>query len=169
METLKAIHTRRSIREYTDEQIPEGIVTKLLDAAMAAPNAMDKQPWHFLILNQKDEFAKILKINQHAEMLKQTKLGILVCGDKNLEENVDFIVQDCSAATQNILLAAHDLGLGAVWVSVYPMAEVINGLRNLFNIPENIVPITLISLGYPNEKIEQPVRFKEERVHRNVW
>jgi nitroreductase len=102
-------------------------------------------------------------------MLKQAMAAILVCGDKNIEENIDLIVEACSAATQNALLTVHDLGLGAVWISAYPVRETVEMLKSLFKYPENIIPISLISIGYPAEKVTTKERFNPGKVHYNVW
>lgn len=169
METLKAILTRRSIRSYKPEKISEEKINQILKAAMYAPSAMNYQPWHFIVLSERKDIDQIFNINPHAEMVKQAPLAIIICGDLKLEINIDYLVQGCSAATQNALLAVHDLGLGGVWISSYPNQETIGGLRKYFGIPENIVPISIIALGYPAEEIETENRFNKERIHLNKW
>ena len=169
METMNAILTRRSIRKYTNKQISRNLINEIIKAAMYAPSAFNNQPWQYVVIDKKEILVQILKIIPHAEMLKQSAAAILICGDKNLEQNTDLIVLNCAAATQNALLAAHDLGLGAVWISAYPVEEAMDGLKNLFNFPESIIPISLISLGYPDEEVTTEDRFKPEKIHYNSW
>jgi nitroreductase len=169
METLEAIKTRRSIRKYTGKTVPNEIVTKLLEAAMYSPSARDTEPWHFIVVTQKELLHKIPKIHPYANMMYEAPLAILVCGDMSIEHIPEYIAIDCAAATQNLLLAARDLGLGTVWVGVYPRMERIEPLINLFELPESILPISLVAVGYPNEEVEQPERFKKNRIHYNNW
>ena len=169
METLKAISTRRSIRQFTSQVISEDLVEKLLRAAMQAPSARNYQPWHFLVVNDRKMLNKLPLVHPYAEMMYQATMAILVCGDLKLEKSVEYCAINCSAATQNILLSAHDLGLGAVWLGVYPREERSKGLKNLFNLPDHIVPISLIACGYPAEKLDTEDRFKKERIHHNKW
>lgn len=169
METLEAIFNRRSIRKYTGEKIPADKIEQILKAAMYAPSAMNYQPWHFIVLDKRETIDQIFKINPHAEMVKEAALSIIVCGDLKLEMNIDYLVEDCSAATQNALLAIHALGLGAVWVSGYPNKEVVEGIRKYYELPENIVPVSIISLGYPAEQVAAEERFNKSKIHNNKW
>jgi len=169
METLKAILTRRSIRKFTGKNIPEEIITKLLESAMYAPSARNTQPWHFIVINQRVILDKLPHVHPYAEMCYEASLAILVCGDTNIENLEGYIAVNCAAATQNILLTAHDLGLGSVWLGVYPRKERMEPLSKLFNLPQNIIPVSLVALGYPNEQINMPGRFKLERIHFNKW
>lgn len=169
MDTMETILTRRSIRKYTNEKISEEEIDKILKAAMYAPSAMNYQPWHFIVINKREAIDQIFNINPHAEMVKGAQLAIIVCGDTKLEMNIDYLVQDCSAATQNALLAIHELGLGAVWISSYPNKETIEGIRKYYGLPENIVPVSIISLGYPDEQVSTEERFNKARIHNNKW
>ena len=169
MDTIEAILNRRSIRKYTNQKISEDKIEKILKAAMYAPSAMNYQPWHFIVIDKREAIDQIFNINQHAEMVKEAQLLIIVCGDLKLEMNIDYLVQDCSAATQNALLAIHDLGLGAVWVSSYPNKETVEGIRKYYGLPENIVPVSIISLGYPAEQVTTEERFNKSRIHNNKW
>lgn len=169
METLQAILTRRSIRKFTNKKIDEEKVTKLLEAAMYAPSARNTQPWHFVVINNRKLLDQIPQLHPYAEMCYEATLAILVCGDLNLEKMEGYIAINCAAATQNILLAAHDLGLGAVWLGVYPRRERMEALSKFFNIPQHIIPISLVAIGYPAESIKKPERFKPERIHYNKW
>lgn len=167
METIKAISTRRSIRKYTHSKISDEIIEKLLRAAMQAPSARNYQPWQFIVITDRHILDKIPQVHPYAEMMKQATLAILVCGDLNLEKSVEYCAINCAAATQNILLAAHDLGLGAVWLGVYPRKERMVGLKNVFKIPDHIIPISLIACGYPAEILAAEDRFKKDRIHKN--
>lgn len=161
--------TRRSIRRYSDREIEEEKVQSLLRAAMQAPSGHNYQPWHFIVITDRKILDAIPEFQPYAKMIRQAPLGVVVCGDTGIEESVEYINTDCSAATQNLLLAAHEMGLGAVWIGIYPREERVEGMRRLLSLPERIVPITLISLGYPAEDKEPEDRFQEERVHRNRW
>ena len=169
MEALEAILTRRSIRKYTDEPVPEELVKSLLEAAMNAPSARNTQSWHFIVVTDKKILNKVPSVHPFSDMLRHAPLAILVCGDKDIEPNDDYINENCCAATENILLAAHASGLGAVWLGVFPRKERVEGLTRLFNLPQNIVPVSMISIGYPAEKKSKENRFKQTRIHYNNW
>jgi nitroreductase len=169
VETLHAITTRRSIRKFTGKNIPEELLTKILEAAMYAPSARNTQPWHFVVITNKELLGKIPHIHPYAEMCYDAGAAILVCGDTAIENLEGYLALNCGASSQNVLLAAHDLGLGSVWLGVYPRKERMEPITKLFNLPLNIIPISLIALGYPDEKVQKPARFKEERIHLNRW
>lgn len=169
MNALDAIFTRRSIRQYTDVEITDEISEKLVEAAMYAPSAKNLQPWHFVVVKNKEALLSLSKAHPYGSMLKSAKLAILVCGDIEIEKMEDYIVQDCSAATQNILLAAHALGLGAVWLGVHPREQRINDISEVLELPQNIIPVSLISIGYPAEEKQKPRRVIPERIHFNKW
>jgi len=169
MDTIEAILTRRSVRKYTDNRVPEDVVNQLLRAAMAAPSAANEQPWHFVVITDRSILARVPSIHPHSHMLKEAALAILVCSDPSLELTKGRGVLDCSAATQNILLAAHALGLGAVWLGIYPVEERMSGMRKLLNMPSRVVPISLVSIGYPDERLRSEDRYKPERVHYQRW
>jgi len=168
MDLFDALLNRRSIRKYLDKEIPKETINKLLKSAMYAPSAMNNQAWQFIVINQREKLDAIFKVIPQ-EMLKTAKIAILICGDLNLEKNIDYIEQNCSAATQNLMLCAHGLGLGSCWIGVYPVKETISDLQKLFNLPEFVVPISLVSLGYPAEHPVAEERFKTEKVHFNKW
>ena len=170
MDTLDAILTRRSIRKYQDKPVETEKVELLLKAAMFAPSAMNEQPWRFLVINDKTLFPEILKVHPYAAMLNTAPLAILVCGDLNLEKAPGNWVLDCSFASQNILLAAHAIGLGAVFTGVYPEEDRIKALVRLFKLPEKIIPLALIGIGYiDGDSPKPPERFKPERISCNNW
>jgi len=169
MELLDAIHTRRSIRKFLDKPVPEEMVETVLRAGMAAPSAGNQQPWHFLVITDKDRREAIPAFHPYSKMVVQSPVAILVCGETEGKKWPTFWDQDCSAATQNILLAARDLGLGTVWVGVYPEKDRMDGFRKLFGIPEHILPFALIPMGWPDGKFEPWDRFKPELIRRETW
>ncbi|MDR3627282.1 MAG: nitroreductase family protein, partial [Ignavibacteriaceae bacterium] len=159
MNTLKALQSRRSIRQYKKTRVSKEKINQILKATMYAPSAMNYQPWQFIVLDKRKDIDHLYKINPHAEMLLKAPLAIIICGDLKLEMNIDYLVQDCSAATQNALLAIHELGLGGVWISAYPNKDTVEGIRKYYKIPKNIVPVSIISLGYPAEEVKTEDRF----------
>jgi len=169
MDTLDAIHTRRSVRKHQDRPVPEELVQKLLAAAMSAPSARNAQAWQFVVIDDRSMLAEIAEITPNAGMARQAPLAILVCGDLDLEKSSGYWVVDCSAAVQNMLLAAHSLGLGAVWTGVYPRQRRMNGLRRLTGLPDGVMPHSLVVLGYPAEQPPPEDRYRADRVHRNHW
>lgn len=169
MELWEAILTRRSIRKFKSHPIPDVLIEKILRAGMQAPSARNKQPWHFVLVKNREMLDKISEIHPYAYMLKEAPLGILICGDSEIETTIEYIVQDCSAATQNMLLAAHDLGLGAVWLGIFPREQRVKAMRELLEIPQKIIPVSMIAVGYPDEKKSYEDRFKPERVHYEKW
>jgi nitroreductase len=169
METLESIFTRRSIRKYTDRPVPEDLVTELLRAAMAAPSAGNEQAWQFIVIRDRALLDAIPKFHPYSAMLKHASVAILVCGDLTREKFKGYWVQDCSAATQNILLAATAKGLGAVWTAVYPLEDRVAGMRKLLNLPDHVIPLSLVPIGFPAEQPGRADRFDAERVHKDRW
>ena len=169
MEALEAILSRRSVRKYTARRVPEPALKRLLQAAMNAPSAGNEQPWQFVIVTDRNILDEIPKFHPHSAMLKEASVAVLVCGDLQLETHKGYWVQDCSAATENLLLAAHAMGLGAVWLGIYPREERVAGLRKLLGIPDGIVPFSLVPVGYPAEQKTLADRYNAERVHKNAW
>lgn len=166
---IDIILNRRSCRVFGNNSVTDEQVNQLLKAAMAAPSAGNEQPWHFVVIRNKETLNKISAIHPHAPMAKDASVAILICGDPSLEYHKDYFVQDCSAATQNLLLAAHALGLGAVWCGVHPRKEREKELRDLLNIPEKIVPFSLVPIGEPMEKKPPANRFLSARIHLEGW
>ncbi|WP_251859656.1 nitroreductase family protein [Clostridium sp. Marseille-Q2269] len=166
---MNAILNRRSIRKYKDIKVNDDIVQDLLKAAMAAPSAVNEQPWEFVVLRDKSIMKKITEVHQYSKMLLEADVAIVVCGDESKEIAKGFWVQDCSAASQNILLQAEEKGLGAVWLGVYPVEDRVNGVKEILDLPDNIIPLSIISVGYPNEEKKPQDRFDESRVHYNRW
>lgn len=169
MDALEAIRTRRSVRKFTPQPVSEDLLEALLRAAMSAPSAGNQQPWHFIVVDDRATLDRIPTFSPYAAMCRQAPLGILVCGDTTLEKHPGYWIQDCSAATQNLLLAAHALGLGAVWTGIHPREERIRGFRELFALPDTIMPLAFVVIGYPAEHPVPQDRFRPERIHRNRW
>ncbi len=169
MDTIECLLTRRSIRKYTDRPIDNSLVKQLLQVAMAAPSSANEQPWQFVVIKDRKLLHEASTIHTFSYMLDQAALAILVCEDPTFEFNAGRGPLDCSAATMNILLAAHALGLGAVWVGIFPVQERMEKARSLLDIPQHVIPLALVSLGYPDETPHSEDRFKEERVHYDRW
>lgn len=164
---IETIFARRSIRQYTSERIGAKELKTLLEAAMAAPSASNRKPWHFIIITDRGILDELAKVHPYGSMLAEAPLGIAVCGDTHISPR--YWVQDCSAATENLLLAAAALGLGAVWLGVHPRERRVNAIRKVLKIPENIVPLNLISIGHPAEEKEPRTQYNEDRVHHEYW
>lgn len=170
MDALKAIFTRRSVRQYTNEPVSDQAIETILRAAMQSPSAVNLQPWHFVVIDDHMLLDRIPNFHPYSSFLREAPAAIVVCGDLERDSlDASYWVQGCSAATQNLLLAAHAIGLGAVWLGVYPRKERIEGLRLLLQLPDNLVPLNIVSLGHPAESPAQSDRFDPSHVSRNVW
>jgi nitroreductase len=169
MDVIEAILSRRSIRQYRSRPVSETLIMEILKAAMAAPSAGNQQPWHYVIIDDRKILEKITKYHPHAQMLTQAPVAIGVCGDMRLEKHHGYWVQDCSAAIENLLLAAHANGLGAVWLGIYPQEEHVGRTRDLLRLPKDVIPLAIIAMGYPNEIVAPENRFNQQRIHRNHW
>ncbi|MBI5249925.1 MAG: nitroreductase family protein [Desulfomonile tiedjei] len=165
---MEAILTRRSIRKYTTEPVSTETVNQLLNAAMSAPTAAN-EAWNFVVIRERTILEAFTKFHPHAQMLKAAAAGILVCGNPAVEALKGRWIMDCSAATENILIAANALGLGACWVGIYPVEERIQGVRALLGIPEQVIPLSCVSIGWPGEKKQPPNRFRQDLVHEDRW
>jgi len=169
METLEVIAKRRSVRSFLDQPVEDEKLDKILHAAMNAPSAGNAQPWHFVVINDRAKLNKIPTIHPYAKMCLEAPVVIMCCGDLSLEKFPGFWVQDVSAATQNILLAVRDLGLGAIWAGVYPIEERVQAFKGMFHLPENIIPLNIIPIGYTDRKQEELNRYQLDRIHREMW
>lgn len=169
MDIQETLLNRRSIRKYKGKKISSQDINTMLKAAMYAPSAMNTQAWHFIVIEDKNILLNTLQSIPYAEMLKQSTAAILVCGDSSIEKNESWLLQNCSAVTQNILLSAFGLGIGNCWIGIQGMDEIVRNIKHQFKLPEKIVPVSLISLGYPDEVVKAEERFKEEKIHYNNW
>mgnify|MGYP001051204238 CR=1 FL=1 len=167
---LDMIMTRTSVRQYSDKPISEATIDTLLRAGMAAPTAGNKQPWKFVVVTERALLDSLAQGNWR--MAAHAQAAIVVCGDtENVfpEEGRDYWVQDCSAATENILLAAHAVGLGAVWCGCYPISERVSNVKRIFGLPTPIVPLSVVVLGYPAGEHQPKDKYKPENIHFNKW
>lgn len=169
MQALEAIMTRRSIREFQDKPVEKELIEKLLRAAMRAPSAGNQQPWWFIVVEDRKKLESISDFHPYAKMCRQAALAIVVCGDPSMEKHPGFWVQDCAAAVENLLLAAHSLGLGAVWTGVYPRDDRASGTSKLFGLPTNVIPFAIIPIGWPTRKHDPIDTFVKERIFLNKW
>lgn len=166
-ERLMPIFFRRSVREYLDKPVDEKDIVALLEAGMAAPSARNLKPWDFIVITNQELLRQMAEIHPAGKMLNQAPLAIAVCGNKGVSPS--FWVQDCAAAAENILIAAAMLGLGAVWLGVYPREEREMQLKELLGIPENFGLLCVISVGVPKIKPEPRTQFDPSRIHRDRW
>ena len=162
------IMTRRSIRQYTERPVTDETVTQLLRAAMAAPSAKNQQPWHFVVVRDRDLLEAIAQSTPYSGMTRGAQLAVVVCAVPD-ERDPGYWPQDCSAATENLLLAANALGLGAVWLGFHPLPEREEKMRALLGIPENVVPFSVVPIGYPAEHPAPVDRYDERRIHFDRW
>lgn len=158
---------RRSIRKYTSESINDAMITALLKAAMAAPSASNRTPWHFVVINNRQQLDSLADAHPYGKMLYNAPLCIAVCGDTAVSEL--YWVQDCSAATENLLLAATSLDLGGVWLGVFPRQERVTQVKNILQLPPHVIPLNLIAIGHPAEKKDARTQYSDSRIHYNKW
>jgi nitroreductase len=166
---MEAILTRTSIRKYTDRPVPDELVTELLRAAMAAPSAQNQQPWQFVVVRDRTLLEGLARAQPYSGMARHAQLAVVVCGDLSLERSPGFWVQDCAAATENLLIAANAAGLGAVWTGTYPREDRVANVRSLLQLPDHIIPLAVIPIGYPAEHPSAPDRYDARRVHIDRW
>jgi nitroreductase len=169
MEVLEAIFTRRSIRKFTGQPISDDDLHTILRAGCYAPSASNHQPWHFVVVKDYSTLQTIALDHPYAKMMPQAGCCIVACGDKQEQGTTGFLVEDCSAAIQNMLLAAHGLGLGAVWCGLYPLSPRMKTIRALLQLPAHILPIGMIALGYKNEERSTGERYDPGKVHFEKW
>lgn len=169
METMETIKRRRSIRKYTSQPVDEDDLIPLIRAAMYAPSAGNQQPWEFIIIDDNDLLEEFAIKHSNAHMLSETPAAVLICADLSRLKHDKFWVQDCAAACQNFLLAAHDRGLATCWVGVYPRENRVSDIRKMLKLPDQIVPFSLIPVGKPDETLPVPDRFDSSRIHKNSW
>lgn len=168
---MDEIFNRRSIRKYQDKKIPDEDIKLILKAGMSAPSAMNEKPWQFIVIDDKTLMNSITEYQQYSQMLKEASHAIMVCCDtaKPIPYLDKMWVQDCSAATENMLIMAQHLGIGNVWLGVYGLDQVVVDLKELFKLPEEIIPFSIVSLGYPAEERKIRDRYNESLVHYNNW
>ena len=168
METYEAITTRRSIRRYALDPIPYDVLNRLFRAGMSGPSASAQFPWQFLLLTDRERLEALAKIHGY-ECVGEAAAVIIVCGDMERNRIGAVWVMDCSIAAQNILLTAHDAGVGAVWLGCWPSPERMSRTHEALGLPWQIVPFAVIALGYPTGLPKPVDRFEPERIHENYW
>lgn len=172
MPVLEAIQTRASVRAYTDQPVEPEKIEQILRAGMAAPTARNQQPWAFVVIDDKALMTQLADSLPNAKMLASAPVAIVVCGDlsKAIEgEGATYWIQDASAATENILLAAHGLGLGAVWTGAYPVMSRVKAIRSVLGLPAQIIPLNVIPMGYPQGETAPKDKWKRENIRKNNW
>lgn len=170
--TIEDIMTRTSVRSYTDKEVGSEQIDTLLRAAMAAPTAGNKQPWRFVVINERATLDSIAENFNSMTMAKEASIAVVMCGDVTATfegEGQEYWVQDVSAASENLLLAAHSMGLGAVWCGIYPISARVEQFSQMLNLPENIVPMACICVGYPSGETTPKDKWKPEYIHYNTW
>lgn len=167
---ISTMLSRRSIRQYSEQEVSKEDLAIILEAGFAAPSARNRRPWHFITVSDKKLLNKLANSHPYGKMLSKARVAIVVCGEISKEERERYFwLLDGAAATENMLLAAHALGLGAVWLGVYDRQEREDGFRQILNIPPEIGVLSAISLGYPAEEKEAHSGTMPGRVHPESW
>ena len=170
--TIEDIMTRTSVRSYTNEPVSEQQIDTLLRAAMAAPTAGNKQPWRFVVIDDRALLDTIAANFGSMKMAAHAPLAVVMCGVPSETfdgEGVGYWIQDVSAATENLLLAAHAIGLGAVWCGVYPISERVEKFSKMLNLPDTIVPMACVCIGHPDGESHPKDKWKPEYIKYNTW
>ena len=160
---------RRSIRKFTPQKVEKEKTEVLLKAAMFAPSAKNKQPWNFIVIDERSIFDKIMEVHPYSKMFSTSNLGILVCGDLQQQHDTGYWIADCAAATENLLITATALGLGSCWVGVYPREERMKVMKEIFSLPGHVEAFALVAIGYAAEEKKVPERFHPEKIFFNHW
>ena len=166
---MSIIETRHSIRVFLNQQVEQEKVYELLKAGMSAPSSKNKKPWQFIAVNAPEQIQAIQACHKNWQVLKTACQLIIVCGDLEQDERIPHMLMACSAANQNILLKAHELGLGAVWLGCYPDEERMGFLKTFFNLPDSIIPLAVIPIGYYEKKQSKQRVWEQDKVHFGKW
>ena len=166
MDAYEAITSRRSIRQYTADPVPDEMIQELLTAAMSAPSGGDSRPWHFVVVTAREQLDALAILKP---VLARAPVAIVVCGNTELSKHKEAWAINCSLASQNILLAAHARGLGAVWLGCYPVLDRVARVVDILSLPEHVIPLNMIAIGYPAEEKDAVDRYDASRVHYNRW
>ncbi|MBN2070314.1 MAG: nitroreductase family protein [Candidatus Krumholzibacteriota bacterium] len=161
------IFARRSIRKYSNLPVGREDITALLEAGMAAPSGRNLKPWHFITVTDREVLDSLAEAHPHGKMLFEATAAIAVCAETAISP--DYWVQDCAAATENILVAATGLGLGSVWLGCHPREERVSAIKKVLDIPDGTGILSLIAIGHPAEEKQPRTQYDEERVHRGKW
>ena len=163
---LEIIAQRKSVRQFTDRKVEREKIDALLRAGMAAPSGMDKRPWEFVVITERVTLDSMAAALPNAKMLAQAPLAIVVCGNVTTSS---LWYQDCSAVTQNILLAAEALDLGAVWTAVHPYPDRVALVKRVLRLPENVIPLNVVPVGYPDDPAQPKRKYDRDNIHYNTW
>ncbi len=169
---VEIIQSRASVRQFTTQKPSEEQIETILRCAFSAPTAMNRQPWHFIVIDDPALLKQIGEAFPYSRVANNCQVCFIPCGDMTIAMEGtarEFWVQDVSAATMNLLNAAHSLGLGAVWTGLYPDLTRVNQLKSLLSLPEHIMPLCIVPVGYPAEQPEVKNKYKAERIHRNSF
>lgn len=169
MDTLAAITGRASVRRYTSQPVEQKLLDTVLNAGFCAPSASAKRPWHFVVVRRGETLAALAAGSPFARLLASAPVAVVVCGDRMRQGTEELLHEDCAAAAQNMLLAAHALGLGAVWCGVRRRSEFEKLIAETLRLPHKVLPVAVLAMGWPGEEKRQPERFVRERVHNEVW
>ncbi len=171
---INCIMTRTSVRNYTDQRVDDDTVNKILRAGMAAPTAANQQPWHFVVVTDQNLKDSITVAFEYTKMVEKCSFAIIVCGDMDnlFKDDISdggFWVEDCSAASENMLLAAHALGLGGVWCGIYPLKDREKRLLEILNLPSNLTPLNVMAFGYPATAVTPKDKWSPAKIHYNAY
>ncbi|MDL2294269.1 nitroreductase family protein [Ruminococcaceae bacterium OttesenSCG-928-D13] len=169
MDALDAIQGRASIRKYSARPVADTLVSTILNAGFCAPSSMNVRPWEFIVVLEAQNRKAISDASTYAKMLEHAPVVIAVCGDSQKQPIPEFLLEDCAAAAQNMLLCAHALGLGAVWCGLRGEVGFPADLRVLLRLPDHIKPVLLLGVGYPEKPRSRPARFEPRQVHMEVF
>jgi nitroreductase len=164
---LDLMYSRRAIRDFTDEEVTDEQLEAMLMAAMAAPSVGELRPWHFVVVRKRKTLDALAQVHKYAYMLEKASMAIVICGDEEISER--HWVEDTCVATQNLLLAATALGLGGVWISLYPKKKYQRHVRELLDIPGHVGVLCILALGHPAEKKKVSTKYDHKRVHQEDW
>lgn len=168
---LGNISGRKSVRSFTDEKVDADDLERIVKAGMSAPSAINLQPWELIVFDEGEILDFMVDLHDYSKMFKTATAGIVVCGnmDRTVEGFEDFWVQDCSACTQNILLAIEALNLGGVWLGIYPVKQRCEKLTDYFKLPDNIIPFAVIAIGHPSGDEKSKDKWDDKKLHWNKW
>ncbi len=170
-EKLALIFARRSIRVYRPGSVSDEAVHTMLEAAMAAPSAAAKDPWRFVVVKDRARLVELAEALPHGRMLASAAVGIVVCGDLQAAHDgqLSYLLQDCSAAIENLLLAVNGMGLGACWLGIHPREQRMKDVARVVNLPPSIIPVSAIAIGLPGEHKESRSRYNQQYVRQEKW
>ncbi|MCV6607717.1 MAG: nitroreductase family protein [Campylobacterales bacterium] len=169
MDLQESILSRRSVRKYTSDKISKSDIETILKAGLSAPSAKNCQPWELIVIQEQKNLQKISQVSPHGAMLKNASFGIVICSDLDKAVNFEYGVIDTSACVENLHLSAHGLGIGSVWIGVYPRMERVEKLQEIFNLSKNIIPTHMMAFGYPAEEKKPANRYDQDKIHWEKW